>query len=146
MDKLEVSDALAAIFALIGRANKYIDEAAPWSLNKQGNRERLGTVLYTMVEVIRLSAVLLTPFLVETPARIFAQLGLDTDPTAQGLDGGGQVGAVSGRNKSAERRTAFPADRLGEGEPRRMKEKPAPVKQPKKKAECTRGGAGADYH
>ena len=118
MDKLEVSDALAAIFALIGRANKYIDEAAPWSLNKQGNRERLGTVLYTMVEVIRLSAVLLTPFLVETPTRIFAQLGLDTDPAAQGLMAGGSGVSIRPEQKCAK---APPSSRgsTGKRKPRR---------------------------
>ncbi|HHT05106.1 MAG TPA: methionine--tRNA ligase [Hydrogenispora sp.] len=132
MDKLEVSDALAAIFALIGRANKYIDEAAPWSLNKQGNRERLGTVLYTMVEVIRLSAVLLTPFLVETPTRIFAQLGLDTDPAAQGLMAGGKWGQYPAGTKVRKGAPIFP--RIDwEKEAEAVKEKPAP-EQPKKKA------------
>lgn len=131
MDKLEVSDALAAIFALIGRANKYIDEAAPWSLNKQGNRERLGTVLYTMVEVIRLSAVLLTPFLVETPTRIFAQLGLDTDPTAPGLIAGGKWGQYPAGTKVRKGAPIFP--RIDwEKEAEAVKEKPAP-EQPKKK-------------
>ena len=133
MDKLEISDALAAIFALIGRANKYIDEAAPWSLNKQGNRERLGTVLYTMVEVIRLSAVLLTPFLVETPARIFAQLGLDTDPTAQGLVAGSKWGQYPAGTKVRKGEPLFP--RIDwEKESCAEKEKPAPVPQPPQKA------------
>ncbi|NLC52775.1 MAG: methionine--tRNA ligase [Firmicutes bacterium] len=132
MDKLEVSDALAAIFALVGRANKYIDEAAPWSLNKQGNRERLGTVLYTMVEVIRLGAVLLTPFLVETPAQIFAQLGLDTDPTAQGLEAAGKWGQYPAGTKVRKGDPLFP--RIDwETEAETVKEKPAP-EQPQKEA------------
>jgi len=108
MAKLEVSDALAAIFQLIGRANKYIDEAAPWSLNKSGNRERLGTVLYTMVETIRISAVMLTPFLVETPARIFAQLGLDTDPAAQGLEAAAKWGLYPAGTRVRKGEPLFP--------------------------------------
>ena len=126
MDKLEVSDALAAIFALVGQANKYIDEAAPWSLNKQGNREQLGTVLYTMVEVIRLSAVLLTPFLVETPARIFGQLGLDTDPTAEGLVAGGRWGQYPAGTKVRKGDPLFPRIEW-EKETGAPAEKPAPA-------------------
>lgn len=82
MSRLEVSGALAAIFKLVNRANKYIDEAAPWSLAKQsGERERLSTVLYSMAETLRLAAILLTPFLVEAPVKIWEQLGLNGSPT-----------------------------------------------------------------
>lgn len=82
IEKLEISNALAAIFRLVEKTNKYIDSAAPWALNKEGNRERLATVLYTMAESLRVTALLLTPFLVETPGKIWAQLGLDGDPAA----------------------------------------------------------------
>ncbi len=82
LEKLEISNALAAIFRLVEKTNKYIDSAAPWALNKEGNRERLATVLYTMAESLRVTALLLTPFLVETPGKIWAQLGLDGDPGA----------------------------------------------------------------
>jgi methionyl-tRNA synthetase len=78
MERLEVSTALTAIFKLVSRTNKYIDEAAPWALAKQPEqRERLNTVLYTMAETLRLVAVYLTPFLVETPQKIRRQLGLE---------------------------------------------------------------------
>lgn len=78
MDSLEVSTALAHIFKIVSRTNKYIDEAAPWALAKQPDeQERLHTVLYTMAESLRLVAVLLQPFLVETPAKIWEQLGID---------------------------------------------------------------------
>ncbi len=108
MEKLEVSDALAAIFQLIGRANKYIDEAAPWSLNKQGNRERLNTVLYSMVEALRVAAILLVPFLVETPAKIFAQLGLDGDPAESGLAEGCRWGQFPAGTKVRKDKPIFP--------------------------------------
>jgi methionyl-tRNA synthetase len=76
MERLEVSTGVAAIFKLVGRANKYIDEAAPWALAKRPElKERLNTVLYTMAETLRLVAVYLTPFLVETPGKIWQQLG-----------------------------------------------------------------------
>jgi methionyl-tRNA synthetase len=77
MERLEVSTALAAVFKLVSRTNKYIDEAAPWALAKQPEgRERLNTVLYTMAESLRLVAVYLAPFLVETPQKIRTQLGI----------------------------------------------------------------------
>lgn len=77
MEKLEVNQGLVAIFKLVSRANKYIDEAAPWALAKQPEgQDRLKTVLYTMAETLRLTAVLLEPFLVETPAKIREQLGI----------------------------------------------------------------------
>lgn len=77
MDSLEVNQGLVAIFKLVSRANKYIDEAAPWALAKQADQqERLKTVLYSMAETLRLAAVLLEPFLVETPAKIREQLGI----------------------------------------------------------------------
>ena len=81
MTRLEIGDALAAVFKLVGKANKYIDEAAPWSLARRPEaRERLQTVLYTMAETLRVTAIMLAPFLVETPGRIWGQLGLQGDP------------------------------------------------------------------
>jgi methionyl-tRNA synthetase len=78
MSRLEVSVALTAIFKLVSRTNKYIDEAGPWALAKRPEqKERLNTVLYTMSEAIRLAAVLLVPFLVETPGKIWTQLGME---------------------------------------------------------------------
>ena len=77
MEKLEVNQGLVAIFKVVSRANKYIDEAAPWALAKQPDqKERLGTVLYAMAETLRLAAALLEPFLVETPTKIREQLGI----------------------------------------------------------------------
>ncbi len=70
-----VADALEAIFSMLRRANKYIDETMPWALAKDpAGKERLGTVLYNLLEVIRTAAVLLTPFIPDTAARIFSAL------------------------------------------------------------------------
>ena len=81
LGRLEIGDALASVFKLVGKTNKYIDDAAPWSLARQPElADRLATVLYTMAETLRITAILLTPFLVETPGKIWRQLGLDGDP------------------------------------------------------------------
>ena len=70
-----IADGLAEIFAMLRRANKYIDETMPWALAKdESQRERLGTVLYNLLETIRVSAVLLTPFIPATAEKIFLQL------------------------------------------------------------------------
>ncbi len=108
MEELTISDAVMAIMDLVGRANKYIDEAAPWALNKAGNRERLETVLYTMAEVLRLVAVLLTPFLVETPGRIWEQLGLDGKPVDAGWDQGIRWGGFPAGTKVKKGDPIFP--------------------------------------
>lgn len=80
MDKMYVPDALDTIFKVIQRANKYIDECTPWILAKsEEGRIRLKTVLYNLCEVIRMAAVILQPFLTETPAKIFKKLGISED-------------------------------------------------------------------
>lgn len=79
VDKLlaefRVSDALETIFALAKRSNKYIDETTPWALAKDENqRERLGTVLYNLLESIRFIAVLISPFMPDTAKSILEQI------------------------------------------------------------------------
>ncbi len=76
MNAFHVADALTAIFEMLRRANKYIDETTPWLLAKDESKtERLGTVLYNLLEVIRVAAVMLTPFIPSTAEKIFAQIG-----------------------------------------------------------------------
>ncbi|WKV07686.1 methionine--tRNA ligase [Thermoanaerobacterium sp. CMT5567-10] len=80
MDKLQFSNALAEIWKLVGRANKYIDETMPWVLAKdESKKERLKTVLYNLVESLRFVAVLITPFMPNTPIKIYEQLGIGND-------------------------------------------------------------------
>jgi methionyl-tRNA synthetase len=75
MDKLQISDAISEIFNLLRASNKYIDETAPWVLAKDENlKERLETVIYNLLEAIRVSAVFLNPFLTKTSDSIFEQL------------------------------------------------------------------------
>lgn len=78
MEAYRIADALEAIFALFRRANKYIDETAPWVLAKdEQQRKRLGTVLYNLLETIRTGAVLLMPFLPASAENILNQLNTD---------------------------------------------------------------------
>jgi len=80
MNECELSLALTELWKLVGRANKYIDETAPWDLAKDpAKRARLDTVMYNLAETLRLTAVALTPFLPTAPARIWHQLGIDRD-------------------------------------------------------------------
>lgn len=82
MHKLAISDALTAIFRLVRVANKYIEDQKPWDLYKEGHSVRLGNVLYGLWESLRILSVLLSPFLLETPARIREQLGIDDPVTS----------------------------------------------------------------
>jgi methionyl-tRNA synthetase len=77
MDDLLFSNALAEIWKLVSRSNKYIDETSPWILAKSdSDRPRLGTVLYHLAESLRFLSVLISPFMTRTPARIQEQLGV----------------------------------------------------------------------
>lgn len=70
-----VSDALDSIFSLAKRSNKYIDETMPWALAKdESKKERLGTVLYNLLESIRFISVLISPFMPETAEKIQQQM------------------------------------------------------------------------
>jgi methionyl-tRNA synthetase len=81
VDQLDLASALGAIMKLVGRANKYIEETAPWSLAKAPEqRARLATVLYNLAESYRFATVLLSPFMPGFPARVWAQLGLADRP------------------------------------------------------------------
>ena len=76
MDNYKINEAVAETFKLIGRANKYIDLSAPWVLAKQENKDRLNQVLYNLVETIRIATIPLQMCFVDTPAKIFEQIGV----------------------------------------------------------------------
>ena len=76
MEKFQFQNALELIFKCIQRANKYIDETAPWALAKdEANKPRLASVMYNLLESIRICTVLLTPFIPDSCEKIFAQIG-----------------------------------------------------------------------
>ena len=74
MDKLEIPEALDAIFDIFRRCNKYIDETTPWLLAKEENKDKLKTVLYNLLEAIRIGAILLEAFLPDTSKEILREL------------------------------------------------------------------------
>lgn len=83
MDDLQFSVALDHVWEIISRTNKYIDETAPWILAKdEAETSKLQSVMYHLVDSLRVIAILIQPVMVETPANIFEQLGLDYDADA----------------------------------------------------------------
>ncbi len=77
MENLEFSNALAEIWKLISRANKYIDETAPWVLAKtEENNPRLARVMYNLFEAVRVSGTMLIPFMPDTAKQILSNLGV----------------------------------------------------------------------
>lgn len=76
MDDLKTNEAIAEIWKLISKANKYIDLSTPWVLAKEENKDRLNQVLYNLVETIRIVAVPLQCFFIETPSKIMNQIGV----------------------------------------------------------------------
>ena len=77
MDALHFSQALDSVWKLISRANKYIDETTPWTLNKEGKSEELSKVMSNLAESLRLVAILIAPVMTQSPVKMFEQLGLD---------------------------------------------------------------------
>ena len=78
MSQFRVSDSLDAIFSALRRANKYIDETTPWILAKnEEDKPRLATVIYNLLESVRMAAVALTPYIPTTAEKIFSILGTD---------------------------------------------------------------------
>ena len=76
MEKYAFQNGLAEVFKVISRTNKYIDETAPWALGKDDTKKaRLATVLYNLLESLRVSASLLSPFMPESAAKIAEQIG-----------------------------------------------------------------------
>ncbi len=76
IDKTQLNNALAEIFKVVSRANKYIDETAPWVIAKdESKRARLATVLYNLLETIRIAATLLSAFMPETMPKALKQIG-----------------------------------------------------------------------
>ena len=108
MEKFQFQNALEDIFKVIQRANKYIDENAPWALAKdmESNGTRLATVLYNLLETVRVCTVLLTPFMPESCEKIFAQIGAGKD--AQTWDSAAVWGALAADVSVSKGENLFP--------------------------------------
>lgn len=107
MEKFAFQNALAEIFRLISRTNKYIDETAPWVLGKDENKHaRLATVLYNLLESLRVSAALLMPFIPDSCQKIAAQIG--AQPGDLSYDNAGKYGVLSHTVTVKKGDTLFP--------------------------------------
>ena len=107
MDNICLNNALAEIFKLISRANKYIDETAPWVLAKdESNKPRLACVLYNLLESIRISSVLLSPFMPVTMPKIWEQIGAAGD--AVSYENAGKFGVLPANVTVSKGEVLFP--------------------------------------
>lgn len=133
MEKLEFHNAFASVWKIITKANKYIDECAPWALNKNGEKEKLATVLYNMAEAIRIATILLTPVMPNTPAKVFEQLGIAEQTELHDWDalvyGGIKAGTVIHRGEPIFPRLEMEKEEAPKQE---KKEKKGKEKQQKK--------------
>ncbi|MEG1764463.1 MAG: methionine--tRNA ligase [Oscillospiraceae bacterium] len=83
MDNYAPQAALIEVFKVVSRANKYIDETAPWILAKdEANKPRLASVMYNLLEAIRITTSLLVPFMPQSCEKAFVQIGASSDNTA----------------------------------------------------------------
>ncbi len=107
MDALQLHLALEDIFKLIQRANKYIDETAPWVLAKDESRKtRLATVMYNLLEALRISLILLTPFMPESCEKAFKQIG--AGESCRSWESAAVYGALPADVSVAKGETLFP--------------------------------------
>jgi methionyl-tRNA synthetase len=109
MEEMRFSNALSHLWELIGRTNKYIDETQPWVLAKaEENRARLGTVMYNLAESIRIISIMLQPFMTKTPAKIWRQLGIDSQPELQTWDSAKTWGKLPAGSRVSRGEMLFP--------------------------------------
>ena len=134
LEKMDFPNALASIWKLISRANKYIDETAPWVLAKDESKKAdLGTVLYNLMECIRISTILLTPFMPLVPGKVAEQTGqhLEGRTWADGCTWGNVETGV----KVCKKEAIFPRiDPKTLDLPKEEAKADAPVKEAKKEA------------
>ncbi|MBQ4137591.1 MAG: methionine--tRNA ligase subunit beta, partial [Clostridia bacterium] len=141
MDNFKLADAIEEVFGLLRRANKYIDETTPWILAKdEAKKARLGTVLYNLLETIRISAVMLSPIMPSTAKAIFEVLPTDKCDFASidsfgALECGTTIGASAhlfdriDEVKKMEEINAEIAERAKANAPEEVIEKPEGVAQ-----------------
>ena len=106
MDDLKTNAAISEIWKLISKANKYIDLSMPWILAKENNKDRLNQVLYNLVETIRIIAIPLQCFFVETPKKIFDQIGVKAEEVA--WDSAKAFGVIKSGTRVSKGEILFP--------------------------------------
>jgi methionyl-tRNA synthetase len=108
MEKMEFSIALSAVWQLVSRTNKYIDETQPWNLEKsEESKPKLASVMVHLAESLRRIAVLLQPFLTRTPNEIFKQLGI-TDEALKTWESLDQFGMITSGTRVEKGQPIFP--------------------------------------
>ena len=132
MEKMEFSVALSSIWQLVSRTNKFIDETQPWVLAKEGKQDELASVMIHLAETLRRIAILLQPFLTQTPVKIFEQLNIQSDEL-KSWNGLEKFAAIPAGTKVQKGEPIFPRLEL-ETEIEYIKEKmqgaaPAPAKE-----------------
>ncbi len=116
IDSFKFSEYLTVLWEFINMANKHIEDSQPWNLAKGESKNdhlKLDAVLYEVIEVIRLSAVMLVPFMPSTCGKIFSQLGIEKDIAKITIEGDGTWGKFEGGTKIGKREILFP--RIVEG-------------------------------
>ena len=114
MDAFQLHLALEDIFKLIQRANKYIDETAPWVLAKDESRKaRLATVMYNLLEALRVSLILLTPFIPASCEKAFKQIG--ADDSCRTWEKAAEYGALPADVSVTKGETLFPRLDMAKG-------------------------------
>jgi methionyl-tRNA synthetase len=108
MEKMEFSVALSTIWQLVSRTNKYIDETKPWILAKDEEKKgELGSVMSHLAESLRRTAILLTPFLTQTPGKIFSQLNIE-DESLKSWESLEEFGKIPAMTKVSKGEPIFP--------------------------------------
>ena len=109
MEKLQFSEALGAIWAVIGRGNKYMEVEAPWKLAKDEScSARLDTVLYTVLDTVRSVAIMIQPFMPCVAQTIWDQLGIDEPLAEQTWEDARTVGKLKPGTQTADPKPIFP--------------------------------------
>lgn len=106
MDSLKINEALSKIWELISKANKYIDLSTPWLLTKEGKQNRLNQVLYNLIESIRIIAIALKPYMIETPDKIFEQIQVNDE--FQTWESAKEFGLLKNGTKVVKKSNLFP--------------------------------------
>ena len=133
MQKMELSLTIKKVWAFISRANKYIDETAPWALAKdESKKQELANVMYNLVESLRHISVLIAPFMPATAQRIWKQLNLPQSFAEVSLDDIRGWDGTPAEIKVGTPEQLFPRIEVEKAE---KEEQPAKQKQPKQKKE-----------
>jgi methionyl-tRNA synthetase len=108
MQNLAFDRALKSIWEFISAANKYVDSAAPWTLQKEGKNAKLDSVMYTLFEAIRQVAVMITPFTPETGQKMYRQLGIAQKKELHAIISLGDWGGMPGGTRTFRGPALFP--------------------------------------